>query len=1113
MYLKSRQKKLVLCCAVFSALLYGGVANAAFPSYFDYRKEIYTDINSGEGTILPTIWHQQNYGDCWAFASEASYSSAWNLKLKAAGISGTSPDFSERYIAWLAYKAPKDGTWSDKKYYLYNDVVRDKDVYYIGGHGRMAFLTMLRWGNALEKDCEYDNKYDTGSTTNNMKGAESILPSSGSVHDLYCYTLRKDVTSDYMKNVIKDNGGLVITIWGTNSKGDNWNTDQSEYHYHDTQITGNHVVCIVGWNEDYEFQDFTNKDGSIIKGAWIVRNSWGENTGDAGYFYMPINDTQYYIVGSLNPEMDYMRYTQLNTNSYVANVTSNTNAYTSNTNVVSFANKLQATTPQMLKAVTFNVSNDSSSYKIDVLTDMTSPTDGKVVYTQTGTFGTDETLPYQGMRTVDFSKYVFLPENKEYMIIVTLTAPDGNKQKVAYVGYNADSEYKNVSSTAGVSYIYDEKNNKWLDAYSLALTSYYKIYTELTIPTYARAKDSALANGGDFTVCYLNDDGAGGSYINLGSARELYGTDPLHPNRTTLSNMTVDLTKGLTDSVYGGVIFGEGGLTKTGTGTLTLMGDNLYTGDTNINQGTLSLLRHTDGTGGSVQSPVYVNQDGTLTGNGTIYNNLTNSGKVDPGKGIGVLTVNNYLQTATGILNLDGSPKVRDVLNVLGTSYIEGEVHFVPLGYFANGKNLLYVSDQDLKYGTNLTITGEDAIRKTVSIIATSASLTDKSCTFTATRAANAYSNIATTNDGRTLGKALDKVAGYQTTDDGQNLVAGIDFFDYDLDKLGTMMQPRSYDSLMTNNMKNQQFVGKSMVNTMLNGDNYTFAPKNTDEKNDGIFAKALRYSSHQNGWDRYDSYDNMVGGVLVGYERETKGWRYGVHGAYLSGSADIDSAAPLHNDYYSGTVGVHGIKKMDKDFLYGYIEGSWERNEANRKVSYDSIARRQDAEWNGFGFSVEVGGGHNFRSEKRHQSLSPYASLNYSRLHWGSLGEGCSAGDSMSISRGSSNYNSLVGTLGLRAQIGPQEMTGSNAKISYDTTVAYEHEFLNNMSGYDYTILGVDMYQDGYKKPARDMVSVSVGANIMDDKKFSLRAEVGKSWGSQGYSAMSAGLKGQWKF
>lgn len=37
-----------------------------------------------------------------------------------------------------------------------------------------------------------------------------------------------------------------------------------------------HVVCIVGWDDDYGASNF--KDTPPDNGAWIVKNSWGSQT-------------------------------------------------------------------------------------------------------------------------------------------------------------------------------------------------------------------------------------------------------------------------------------------------------------------------------------------------------------------------------------------------------------------------------------------------------------------------------------------------------------------------------------------------------------------------------------------------------------------------------------------------------------------------------------------------------------------------------------------------------------------------------------------------------------------------------------------------------------------
>lgn len=85
-----------------------------------------------------------------------------------------------------------------------------------------------------------------------------------------------------------------------------------------------------------------------------------------------------------------------------------------------------------------------------------------------------------------------------------------------------------------------------------------------------------------------------------------------------------------------------------GPGTLTLTGNNTYSGPTAIFAGKLVV-------DGSIASAVTINNTGTLGGSGTVGGITINSGGIlAPGDSPGILSVNgNYNQTSGGVLNVE----------------------------------------------------------------------------------------------------------------------------------------------------------------------------------------------------------------------------------------------------------------------------------------------------------------------------------------------------------------------------------------------------------------------------------------------------------------------------
>ncbi|MDZ7617745.1 MAG: autotransporter-associated beta strand repeat-containing protein [Patescibacteria group bacterium] len=105
-----------------------------------------------------------------------------------------------------------------------------------------------------------------------------------------------------------------------------------------------------------------------------------------------------------------------------------------------------------------------------------------------------------------------------------------------------------------------------------------------------------------------------------------------------------------------GTISGSGGLTKTGDGTLTLRGDNSYTGGTSVSAGTL-LVNNTSGSG-TGSGAVTINSGATLGGTGALGGAVTvrSGGWLRPGASPGVLAMDSLLleSGSTTVMEIDG---------------------------------------------------------------------------------------------------------------------------------------------------------------------------------------------------------------------------------------------------------------------------------------------------------------------------------------------------------------------------------------------------------------------------------------------------------------------------
>ncbi|MBZ9806239.1 autotransporter-associated beta strand repeat-containing protein, partial [Mesorhizobium sp. ES1-6] len=134
---------------------------------------------------------------------------------------------------------------------------------------------------------------------------------------------------------------------------------------------------------------------------------------------------------------------------------------------------------------------------------------------------------------------------------------------------------------------------------------------------------------------------------------------------------------------FGSAISGTGGVNKLGTGTTTLTGTNTFTGQTNVNAGTLLI----DGNQSAASGPTNVASGATLGGSGIIGGSVTvaDGGTLSPGdagNAPGVLTINGGLNlNNASAINVNfgqaGVPggALNDLINVGGNLTLDGTLN------------------------------------------------------------------------------------------------------------------------------------------------------------------------------------------------------------------------------------------------------------------------------------------------------------------------------------------------------------------------------------------------------------------------------------------------------
>jgi C1A family cysteine protease len=365
---------------------------AAFPAAFDLRNQ---------GKLTP-VKNQGSCGACWAFGTYASMESCL--------LPGEETDFSEV------------------------DMIQNHGFDYNpcdGGTEFMSVAYLARWGGPVpESDMPYNySSFSSGNEGLVHKHVQRIvfLPERENFLD-----------NDTIKSFVTSSGAVAVSMY-IDEYSEYYNRENAAY-YCGKHHGINHMVAVVGWNDNYPADKF--KISPPGNGAFIIKNSWGTQFGEEGYFYMSYYDTTLSWPVIFNNAEEYTNY---GANYQYDPLGWHSNWGYDDTTAWS-ANIFQAAGNQPAQAVGFYVSDTDVNYQVYVYKGVTgnNPRSGSLKAAKSGTF------LYPGFYTVKLDAPVSL--NKGQLFSVVLKLENSSYNYPIAMEFPLDGYSSEASANAGESF-------------------------------------------------------------------------------------------------------------------------------------------------------------------------------------------------------------------------------------------------------------------------------------------------------------------------------------------------------------------------------------------------------------------------------------------------------------------------------------------------------------------------------------------------------------------------------------------------------------------------------------------------------------------------------------
>lgn len=403
------------------------------PASYDLRKE----------NLSTEIKDQGEYGTCWAFATISAAESSL-LKEFPEKYNSQTLDLSEAHLSYFTFHKAQDplglfgGDYTKCRFngYLYN-----------GGNFYMSTINLSKWfGVTNESVMPYDKITSSSKYSSSLayKKNEALLENA-----LWVSTEDKSQIKELILKYGACGVSIVYDDYFLSKKNAYYRSISNEYET-------NHSVTIVGWDDNYSKDNFqTSVYGYRLSkpkrnGAWLVKNSYGTEFGDNGYFWLSYEEKS--ILGDCALFFDFMPVGTYDYN-YQYDGTSVLGMYYDYGKIY-MANVFTTRSTESLNAFSFYAADPNETFKYQIYTDVkgtSDPTNGNPAFKSYKNC----TPEHAGYYTVTLPRSVAIRKGEKFSVVIKST----NKGGIA----NAVADYTGDASFLGsvYSYTYSKKGQSF----------------------------------------------------------------------------------------------------------------------------------------------------------------------------------------------------------------------------------------------------------------------------------------------------------------------------------------------------------------------------------------------------------------------------------------------------------------------------------------------------------------------------------------------------------------------------------------------------------------------------------------------------------------------------